>query len=1057
MSAANGKANNGHTENGFGPRFTDDQFQRVDQVELVESSLDPGSMRHASPHPESSQMDSEPTSEKKATIETIRTIQPSGVVVLGGSGEKVLVRLKKLLERQKTDKFVAYRCFDTDPSAQTHSGLTDKQFCLVRTRATSNALQNPEGHEQLVNRFDLNDPVVRKTSEALQDSDQAGQVRFQGCHAVLSDYEPIRFSLQEMLQELNGTPVRLEKQLEAKNRIRIRDRLKIYLVTSLCGGTGSSMLLEMCALIRNLSKGMQVDLVLVCIDPSAFEHVLRHNSPEQWKRVQANAYATMQEINAFMEGFGTRHQVDFGPDELNRCTLESGFAKQVIVVGRITADGRDLGSTEAVYDLVATSLAAEIGTEISDAFEMDATNELTIQGSSVDPATGSSRFLSTIGAIALCLDTQRTALYCSYTAAVELLEQTVVGKVVSPNTSQQAVDAWLDRPIEKGTSSTSIGGIAETLKRSSVPNISSKVGSVYRGQQGRNRRHYRDAVYLAKLSELNAWLTNQALTKFKEQLSKGENVLTKSLVESLTTAITSRAATYGLAEGVAFTQGLTMRLKARVAAEQKAADEMLKTADEVAMRAKESQARFARKWFRHFTKSRARQIQLVAEFDIGFHLETSVGGHQAAVRVIGQLSATATKLLDQMTDALKRSGLVRGKLLARRKEYQAGVRVNTMTSLAEIDIASSNTDRQLYTRFCPILDKLGPDRPCERLRWYLDLCNEGHSLTRLQRGLESLFGKRLDEVDAVEVMADQLVDEETKPEVQAKIRQGMLSNQPAWTANARNNSVQYADVYIAGIPESASPTKRQIVIQEMMDAATSRINPNGQYRGNAKHVIAGDRHKIYLTRKTHGATWHYLPEVRACQEAFESWKKAGGHPVHVFNKKIVAKMPPLMPMAKIPAEEFTLALGVTYGWIAIRGRRYYWNLVEAADGTVRCPLASHWPTVLSDGETSESEKESPVRMLIESGKLSYTHGHSIDDKLLLGESWSESVSTLQEQPERLKQFAGLFDSLRALAGDSGVAGELDMYLEMISRTTQINQGMMDRVTRTISRKINELR
>ena len=1061
MSTANSKTNNGHTRNGIGPRFTEDQLQRVDRLELTDSSIETESTRLDSSHSDSSQMEFASSTAKQPATETVRTIQPCGVVVLGGSGGKVLERLKKLLERQKTHKFVTYRYFDTDPSAQTNSGLTDKQFCLVRTGATANALQNPEGHEQLVNRFDLNDHVVRTTSEALQDSDQAGQVRFQGCHAFLSDYEPVRYSLQDMLQELNGTRVRLEKQLEAKNSIRIRDRLKIYVVTSLCGGTGSSMLLEICALLRELSKGMQVDLVLVCIAPSAFEKVLRHNSPEQWKRVQANAYATMQEINAFMEGFGPRYQVDFGPDELNRCTLEGGFAKQLIVVGRITADGRDLGSIEAVYDLVTTSLAAEIGTEISDAFEMDATNELTIQGSSVDPATGSSRILSTIGANTLCLDTQRTALYCSYTASVELLERTVVGQALNPSSSQQAVVAWVDRPTDKGAPSPSIGGIAETLRRSSVPNISGKLGSVYQGQQGRTRRHYRDAGYLAKVSELIAWLTNQAHPKFKEHLAKGENTLTKSLVESLTAAVAYRVATYGLAEGVVFTQGLGLRLKAIAAAEQKTADEELRKVTELSNQMKENQSRLSRKWFRHFTKSKSRQIQLVADIDSAFHLETSAAAHQAAVRINGQLTARATKLVDQMTVAIKQSETVRGKLMARRKEYQAGRRVNTMTSLAEIDIASSHTDRQLYTRFCPTLSKLGPDKPGERLRWYLDLCNEGNSLTRLQRGLESLIARRLDEVDVVEVLADQLADDETAPEARAKIRQAMLSTQPAWTANARNNSVQYADAYIAGVPESSSPSKRQMVIQEMMDAATSRINPDGQYRGTARHVIAGDRHKIYISRKTHGATWHYLPEVKAYQEAFESWKKAGGHPVHIFNKKIVAKMQPLLPMPKVPAEELAFALGLAYGWVAKRGPRFYWNVVEAADATVRCPLASHFPTVGSQFRADSTDvRKSPLEMLIESGKLCYDNSDAILETQFLGESWSEAVSTLADHPERAKRCLRLFNALRAIASDEHLAKDLNSYIDILRATankTQGTTGLIERVSSIIARKVSELR
>ena len=145
---------------------------------------------------------------------------------------------------------------------------------------------------------------------------------------------------------------------------------------------------------------MNVEVVLCVVMPSAFDSALR-GRPEQESRVRANTHAFFEELHAAQAGFFTRHNLTVGPDERNTKRLTAGMFNQLMLVGRYTADGRDLLTPQAVFDTFALHLAAEIGTEIADRIEMDEANEASIRNLAIDDATLLPRYASTIGASAL--------------------------------------------------------------------------------------------------------------------------------------------------------------------------------------------------------------------------------------------------------------------------------------------------------------------------------------------------------------------------------------------------------------------------------------------------------------------------------------------------------------------------------------------------------------------------------------------------------------------------------------------------------------------------------
>ena len=90
-------------------------------------------------------------------------------------------------------------------------------------------------------------------------------------------------SIQEA--EERGFPVAADHQL-------------IYIISSLCGGTGAGMFLDVAHRVRQ-EVGSNADIVGIFLMPSTFESEIR--SDLQRRRIQANAYAALKELNHFHE------------------------------------------------------------------------------------------------------------------------------------------------------------------------------------------------------------------------------------------------------------------------------------------------------------------------------------------------------------------------------------------------------------------------------------------------------------------------------------------------------------------------------------------------------------------------------------------------------------------------------------------------------------------------------------------------------------------------------------------------------------------------------------
>ena len=122
----------------------------------------------------------------------------------------------------------------------------------------------------------------------------------------------------------------------------------IYIITSICGGTGAGMFLDVAHRVRQ-EVGSNADIIGIFLMPSTFEKEIR--SDLQQRRIQANAYAALKELNYFHEtqDFSAYYP---GEEEPLPTTKYRAFTR-VFLVERTNVDGRTLSSKRQAEQMIA--------------------------------------------------------------------------------------------------------------------------------------------------------------------------------------------------------------------------------------------------------------------------------------------------------------------------------------------------------------------------------------------------------------------------------------------------------------------------------------------------------------------------------------------------------------------------------------------------------------------------------------------------------------------------------------------------------------------------------
>lgn len=220
------------------------------------------------------------------------------VIGLGGSGAET-VRLVKARVRQSMTPppgIIEFLAADTEPRRNEpgREHLSQGEYAYLGDYNAGRVLDELDAHPHIKDWWFDDGQVITGTIHK-----GARQRRPVGRLSLYVNWGDFARSFEAKAKTIREIVEREKAQNQGIN-VQRTGLAKIYLVSSVCGGTGSAIFLDVAFRVRQI-LGDDADIVGVFYLPSCF---LRGEiqSVMQRRRVQANAYASLVELNHFLKG-----------------------------------------------------------------------------------------------------------------------------------------------------------------------------------------------------------------------------------------------------------------------------------------------------------------------------------------------------------------------------------------------------------------------------------------------------------------------------------------------------------------------------------------------------------------------------------------------------------------------------------------------------------------------------------------------------------------------------------------------------------------------------------
>jgi hypothetical protein len=248
-----------------------------------------------------------------------------------------------------------------------------------------------------------------------------------GRFALFASLEKVREKLRSTLDAVLQIRPEIEMKLGAQaQNIQVEaNRPRIYIVGSLCGGTGSSLFLDIAILVRHLFKLIAPDATPCIIGyfylPSVFiNEAFFRTSQSFLSIIQANAYAALKELEHFCDSNALQEQpFTFRYPNMNDITVSAPVYDEVFVLERGTAGGQMLMNKKEVFEMAARSLLVDIGSPVGSRIRTTYNNIAEVLERFPCPQTKKVRKIHSVGMTALSVP------------IVELLEHGVLERLYS--------------------------------------------------------------------------------------------------------------------------------------------------------------------------------------------------------------------------------------------------------------------------------------------------------------------------------------------------------------------------------------------------------------------------------------------------------------------------------------------------------------------------------------------------------------------------------------------------------------------------------------------------
>lgn len=225
-------------------------------------------------------------------------ISPTLIIGLGGSGTEVVRLVKARIRRAmgKLPEIVEFLALDTEPcnNPPGMERIFAREFGYLGDYNASDVLNHLDRYPHIKDWWPAQGASVTGTIHK-----GARQRRIVGRLSLYVRWNEFVIPLQRKIDRIRDIAAKEAVEKRDVEVDRASGQVQVYIVSSLCGGTGAGIFLDVAFRVRK-ALGDDADILGVFMLPSCFLDMVQ--SRIQRQRIQANTAASLLELNYFMQG-----------------------------------------------------------------------------------------------------------------------------------------------------------------------------------------------------------------------------------------------------------------------------------------------------------------------------------------------------------------------------------------------------------------------------------------------------------------------------------------------------------------------------------------------------------------------------------------------------------------------------------------------------------------------------------------------------------------------------------------------------------------------------------
>lgn len=492
------------------------------------------------------------------------SMRPTLLIGIGGTGQKVLIQLKARFLRNygEVPRAVSFLCFDTDPAAEKTkfddrevSLVTDTELINLGGIETQNIIKNLDRYPA-ISSWIIEDKERIPTRAVVQG---AMQVRPIG---RLSLFWRVETMFSKMMESIRG----LTRVDDFTNEER---GVNIFIISSVCGGTGSGAILDVAYLARQALDRSGVSSSLCYINavlalPSVFPNVAKTG-------IESNAYASLTEIDYFMESGSWN--IDYGNPRVATVEFENQRPFNICyLIDARNESGKGLSGLEEIAPMIAEGIYLQVSSQVGKATNSVFDNVRVLGLDVQDLETGKRKptAYSSFGTASLVFPAEKIIEICAQRLGRDLINGYLLGKPLDMTRSSDLnkVDGTINSFLQ--SSQLEPETLLQQLARDSKANL------IRIQMDPRVLDKFKEAELMGAMQAYVTREDNRLENEIRRSLDENKRLVTEALTDRLLAEVDRLVndPAYGLQYGVAFLARMDERLAATRAEMEKSRSEM---------------------------------------------------------------------------------------------------------------------------------------------------------------------------------------------------------------------------------------------------------------------------------------------------------------------------------------------------------------------------------------------------------------------------------------------------------------------------------------------------